>query len=439
MKDKVTQEITAEQELWTRLLRAWHDGYVATRFELLLRYVSKCPDHVWGWVALGDVFVEFSQYDAARRALSRAQRLCPASLLGNIFDQWGHFDYERGNLGKAEAWFHRALQERIETGTLEFLADVLAKQERFSEAKRHYERAIRLADKQSGNAYYGLGVILRGERRYSAALRCFDQAIKADAEHDRAKEARKDVLRVTKLKSSSGLWIIQELGRARPRRKKGRMGSMTAAEQRLWASFFRAWSDKRQVAGAFEIGARFVRKYPDNIIGWIALGDSLINLGRYQLAQSALLRAESLSSVKLRRLCFVYWGHLFRERNNFRRAEKWYRRAVERKAKATDLVFLGAALANQGRFPEARRCYHQSTRLGNNSPDEAYYNLGLILRAEGRYAEALRALRKAFENSEGDWLAEEIQTAIQDVRQATKLRRGNGVGGIRILSPVARA
>ena len=48
-----------------------------------------------------------------------------------------------------------------------------------------------------------------------------------------------------------------------------------------------------------------------------------------------------------------------------------------------------------GEFAEAKRCYRRAARLATDSPEEAYFNLGLILRAEGRHKEALKWFNKA--------------------------------------------
>jgi tetratricopeptide (TPR) repeat protein len=62
------------------------------------------------------------------------------------------------------------------------------------------------------------------------------------------------------------------------------------------------------------------------------------------------------------------------------------------------LVFLGGVLATQGRLAEARRYHRQATRAPEDdrlARDEAYYNLGLLFRAERRYREALAHFDRA--------------------------------------------
>ena len=70
---------------------------------------------------------------------------------------------------------------------------MLAKQGEFAEAKRCHRRAIKLETSPPDEAYYNLGLILRAERRFAAALDAFDAAIRIDPDYSLAKCARRDV------------------------------------------------------------------------------------------------------------------------------------------------------------------------------------------------------------------------------------------------------
>src|SRR5206468_3376072 len=131
-------------------------------------------------------------------------------------------------------------------------------------------------------------------------------------------------------------------------------------------------------------------------------------------------RADRLAPVKVRGRICVQWGHFYSESCDLRRAKKWYRRAVEHKADTPSLIFLGAVLAKQGRFAEAKRCHRRAAHLATCPPDEAYYNLGLILRAERRYSEALRCFERAIKIDLKYTFARE---ARKDVQKARKLKQ----------------
>ncbi len=124
----------------------------------------------------------------------------------------------------------------------------------------------------------------------------------------------------------------------------------TTAEKKLWAELMRAWNAGHG-ASHFEVARRFTRKYPENFYGWIALADILVHLAHYEGAHRALSRADGLIPTELRGHICVQWGHLYNESCDLRRAEKWYRRAVQHGADTPRLVFLGAVLAKRGNFP----------------------------------------------------------------------------------------
>ena len=84
-------------------------------------------------------------------------------------------------------------------------------------------------------------------------------------------------------------------------------------------------------------------------------------------------------------------------------------------------MFLGSVLARQGRLAEAKRCHRQATRAPEDdrlARDEAYFNLGLIFRAERRYREALACFDRAIALDSKYTAALEAQA---DVRSALKV------------------
>ena len=76
----------------------------------------------------------------------------------------------------------------------------MAKQGKFSEAKKYHKKAIKVASDVPDEAYYNLGLILRAEERFEDACECFDKALELDPDYTIAKEARSDVLKVLQLK-----------------------------------------------------------------------------------------------------------------------------------------------------------------------------------------------------------------------------------------------
>jgi tetratricopeptide (TPR) repeat protein len=141
----------------------------------------------------------------------------------------------------------------------------------------------------------------------------------------------------------------------------------------------------------------YTEKYPNDSCGWLVLADALGSIAKYEEARKALRVALKLSPKDDREFVFHQIGHFYKEKGDFRRAESWYRRAVQTEATTNNLVFLGACLARQGRYKEAKQSHRRAIQLATREPDEAYFNLGLILRAEGKYQEALECFERALE------------------------------------------
>src|SRR6185436_18702392 len=99
----------------------------------------------------------------------------------------------------------------------------------------------------------------------------------------------------------------------------------------------------------------YTKEYPTNVAGWVALADVLARFALYNKAYHALRRAHELMPWNRRSQIYVQWGHFYDAKCDLKRAERWFRRALESRRTTETLIFLGAILAKQGRFLEAKR------------------------------------------------------------------------------------
>jgi tetratricopeptide (TPR) repeat protein len=89
---------------------------------------------------------------------------------------------------------------------------------------------------------------------------------------------------------------------------------------------------------------------------------------------------------------------MYQRQGKLKQAEDWFRRCIELDSKDPEAwAFLGSNLARQGRLKDAKAAWRRQIRLGTGASDEGHLNLGLILRAEGRYKDALVHAEKAIE------------------------------------------
>lgn len=191
-------------------------------------------------------------------------------------------------------------------------------------------------------------------------------------------------------------------------------------QMRLWNSIV-ACDLRRGPAETLERLERYLRSFPGHGSAWLFCGQVLVDLARYTEAMVALRKATKVLRPNRRHLCFLAMGSLYRQRGRLRLAERWYREAVAANPKTTmGLIHLGAVLALQGRFAEAKRCHRRAARLGVDDFEEAHLNLGLLMRAEGRYQEALRCFERALAV---DSRYVEAKRARSDVLRALAVRK----------------
>ena len=111
---------------------------------------------------------------------------------------------------------------------------------------------------------------------------------------------------------------------------------------------------------------------------------------------------------------------MHQQKKDFRRAERWFRRAVALRPSATNLTHLGEVLVIEGQFADAKRHLQRALRIGSDDPSIAYHQLGLIARARGQYADALENFDAAIHHSPKYPLA---RIARRDVRAALTLKQ----------------
>jgi tetratricopeptide (TPR) repeat protein len=169
-------------------------------------------------------------------------------------------------------------------------------------------------------------------------------------------------------------------------------------------------------------GRRFLADHPDHGLAWLLVGIALVELARYEEAEQAFAKALDLCPPEKRQVPLSHLGHLFLESGDYDQAAEWYRRAIEADPEdATYRIFLGAGLAKQGRFHEAEEVHRSATQCAEGCIDEAYLNLGLVLRSRERFAEAAECFREAI-RLDPEYRA--ARRALRDVERCIKLGGG---------------
>jgi tetratricopeptide (TPR) repeat protein len=177
----------------------------------------------------------------------------------------------------------------------------------------------------------------------------------------------------------------------------------------------RVASDEGNPALTVELAKLYLAQFPDDAWALIYFGMALQDLARYEEARSAFNSALAVMPAENHERLYRQLGLLSQDESKFAEAEDWFRRAVEaRPDDATAYIYLGAMLAKNGRLEEAERWHRRAVTCPDGCIDEAYLNLGYVLRAKEEYLEALECFRESLRR---DPLYEAAQEALDDMEQ----------------------
>jgi tetratricopeptide (TPR) repeat protein len=157
---------------------------------------------------------------------------------------------------------------------------------------------------------------------------------------------------------------------------------------------------------------------PDCGPAWKILGSALIDLARHGEAERALTQALSFCPPEKIWIPLSELGHLHKARGDCKGAAAWYRRAIEAVPdEASSHIYLGGVLAKSGRLKEAEAAHRAATRCGVGCREEAFLNLGLVLRAQESYEEAAKCFEQALQL---DPKYATARRALRDVRNTLR-------------------
>ncbi|MBS1214314.1 MAG: hypothetical protein H6R26_2931, partial [Proteobacteria bacterium] len=151
-----------------------------------------------------------------------------------------------------------------------------------------------------------------------------------------------------------------------------------------------------------------IAQAPEEPLAYSNLAHLLSEIGRVDEAAMLLGKAVQLNPEFAEG--FHNLGHVLSLRNQPEAAAEAYRRAVELGADA--YLGLATALREQGLVDEAIAAYRRVIRIGGK-PATALYNLGMLLSAKGRNAEAAEVYRQWLEGEPDNPVARHMLAACQ--------------------------
>lgn len=191
---------------------------------------------------------------------------------------------------------------------------------------------------------------------------------------------------------------------------------MTEEPLRELRRLLKAEDNGDHVAATVVLARKILEIKPDDASTLCRLGKALTAMANYAEAEEVLNRALHHVDEQHRNCVYTQLGHLFHFRGSYAVAVEWFKKVVELSPDdASGHIFLGGSLARQGKLIEAEAVHRRATECSDGCVDEAYLNLGLILRSQGRLMESKESFEKALEL---DPTYEEARDAIEDTTRA---------------------
>ena len=172
-----------------------------------------------------------------------------------------------------------------------------------------------------------------------------------------------------------------------------------------------------------EVLGKYLEHRSEDAHAWFLYGDSLRILGRSDEAMQPLLNAARLTSAQNLPKVYSVLAQLRESSGNRQEAEEWYEKGVSTswgRECGWMWILRGANLAGCEDFVGASECHETATKCEGDR-DEAYYNWGAVLRAQGKYAEAAEAFNRALEISPEYTVAQEGLESVRDVNLAMQM------------------
>ncbi len=176
-----------------------------------------------------------------------------------------------------------------------------------------------------------------------------------------------------------------------------------------------------------ELLGPYLQKRPNHVYAWYLYGDALRVVGRFEEAIKALKKALPKTPILFRSYVCARIGMAYEGSYSPGLAEKWLKRATEKEIcdQGWAWVFRGCLLASAGKFPEALFAHREALKQINVDKEEAHLNIGYVLRAMGRYAEACKHFKKALvidpEYSEALSALEGLKSIQKSIKMAREI------------------
>lgn len=159
----------------------------------------------------------------------------------------------------------------------------------------------------------------------------------------------------------------------------------------------RLHQDEDRDAVALELCSLYLLHRPEDRDVLLVHAQCLRNLGRKSEAEEVYLQLLSTGDGRPWHQLHAELGMLYHDWGKYALAEEhWEQSCCARNPPGWAWIMRGANLARCERFDEAADCQRKAVNIREECDrDEAFLNLGYVLRAQGKYSDATDAFRSA--------------------------------------------
>jgi len=181
------------KESFNQISLADDRGQTAVVVELCKKHLRKFPKDCAAWLYYGMAQIDLARYAEAEKAIRQTITFCPQKALPIAYSQMGHLFKAKGDFKLAASWYRKASNHKPQDATYHiFLGSNAFKRGLLKQCETYCRRALKCPKGCLDEAYFNLGGILLGKRKYAEAIECYQEALKIDPKYKIARERLDD-------------------------------------------------------------------------------------------------------------------------------------------------------------------------------------------------------------------------------------------------------
>jgi len=193
-------------------------------------------------------------------------------------------------------------------------------------------------------------------------------------------------------------------------------------EDKDWFKEALKFQDENNFSQSLVSIKKYVKQNPKNKLGSLLEAVIYGHLSNYNKVLEILAEIKPIKSdgKNYFKLYYSELGDTYKELGDYKEAIKWYDKVIEVYPNETvGYIFKGSCLASAGKYDLAKPVHLKATEM-QGDPEEAFYNLALISRAEMKFEKAKMYCEQSLEIDPDD---KSVIHCYEDILEAIKMTK----------------